>query len=236
VVVAVVVVGSLVLLTVVWDADSETSEFELVKALLQVLIVVFTGALLAFLAQEYQSRQKIAVARRTAELRERDDRRSQLFSVLNRTTRAYTDLKRARRLLRAQARRRGITGAVVMRTPYDVQMMSISNTQLEIESLAAAVIDQRHLFGNPADLIALYKRLDDGVAALITEYESQRPLFGPRAVRAARHFPAMASFLGKDPFREVSGPYHRVQSTLRADVRATREDSTAFRSDAARSG
>ena len=201
-----------------WQADSDTVEFELTKTLMQALLIVLVGAVLTFVGTQYQAGQADVEDHRADELKQTAHRRAVLVSVLERTTANYNMIKQARRLLRARSRRCTGSRTVILREPYDTIMAQISETQLSLETLANEVRTSTTLFSSPSDLTALFDGLEHHLGELVAEYESKMPSYGRRAHRVLSEFPVLRAFLEKGPIEDFSPKYHAVEKLLRRDL------------------
>jgi hypothetical protein len=209
-------------LSLTWNAEPGTSENELNSTLLQTLPVALGGGVLSFLTSQYQARQA-RVATEHAQRRNRAaHRREVLDSVLERATASYNGVKRARRLLRAQAQvvscRAGRT--VVLADEYDAQMTAISDLQLEFETLLGAARTQSKIFTDVDELYNLFREMESYLGNLVTEYEKLRPRFNKSESMAIQKFSQLTDFLRKDGFGKFATRFHEVQRKLRNDLDA----------------
>src|SRR6266568_4734970 len=138
--------GSLIVLVIVWrlHPSHDSLGFELAKTCMQALGVIIVGAVAGIATFTYQQKHLRADEDRDRELEQRrrevdrivDERRRQdelLRSVLEDTLTAYHAVKRARRLLDAEAGPEH-NGPVSLDT-YDQHMLCIMNEQLKFEKL-----------------------------------------------------------------------------------------------------
>ena len=143
---------------------------EIVKVLLQLLVVIIIGGLVTFLVKAAEQRRQ--------ELRVRADKRA---DYLNRLGRLYRSAKAARPCLRAG----GLTSRFE-RPPhqmdegqahlYKTQMERVNEAQLDLEGLK---IDAKSLpaFVEFQALPVELERMEDYLSKILTEFEENCPLF-----------------------------------------------------------
>jgi hypothetical protein len=217
----VVAAGALITLLSLWNAKPDTLEYEAARTLLELLTVGFGGAVLGFLASQYQARQADVDNERELERQAAAHKRELLRSVLDRATTNYNGVKRARRLLRAQARQRRGLRTVVLAESYDMQLLSLNDIQLEFETMSDEVETERELFTRSQELRTLFDDLEKYLANIVSEYEVRRPHFGTRRAIDQCALTELRSFLDKDDFHKFSSRFHDVQEQLRKDLAAT---------------
>jgi hypothetical protein len=149
-----------VLMASVWDVKPDTLWFEIGKVIAQTGLVTGLGVVASLLTFEYQGVRQ-----------QQQSRQEWLRSVLERADTAYTDVKRARRLLRSSALTTDQRGQeLVLLVPYHEQMTAISEAQIDFETLrrevraSSAVMDL-------APLGDAFQSLEDILDELITEWE-----------------------------------------------------------------
>jgi hypothetical protein len=215
---SVFVLASAIGLALLRDAKPDTVRFETARTLLQLLIVGFGGAVLRFLASQYQARQ-VDVENERERLRQAESHdRELLRSVLNRATTSYNGVKRARRLLRARARQQHRHRTFVMADAYDTQLALLNDIQLEFETLSGEVETEQTLFTGSRELQRLFDDLETYLGDIIAEYEIQRPRFGTRLSIDQRALTKLTDFLDRSDFRHFSERFHQVQEQLRKDL------------------
>jgi hypothetical protein len=172
--------GIVLVVAVVGSVQANTLWFEIMKTLLQIGVVSAAGAALSIVSFEYQ-RDAQRTEKAHADERIRDEtRKDWLRGILARAAASYTDVKRARRLLRGRALTTDAqTQHVVVRAEaYDQQLAAINDAQLEFELLAD---DVRTSGQQPAGVITQlgdeFDRIEKALSKLITEYEQKLPTF-----------------------------------------------------------
>jgi hypothetical protein len=153
-VVGVASIVSIVLITLVDPAIRSQLGVELIKTLLQVVVIVIFGGTVSLLMEDFNRQRARADAH--------NDLRK---SLLNRLIRAHKDTKRARRLLRAKQ----------TLSNYDEQIEVISDLELDVESVAEEIQTSRPIFAHPDELAASLRSMTDYLRLLINEYENLRP-------------------------------------------------------------
>jgi hypothetical protein len=217
----VVACAAAILLWSLWDAPENSLEYEAAKTLLELLTVGFGGAVLGFLASQYQARQADVDNERELSRQATAHKQRLLRSVLDRTTSNYNGVKRARRLLRAQGRQRHGLRTVVVAEIYDLQLVSLNDIQLEFETLSDEVQTERELFTRGDELRTLFDDLEEYLGRIVSEYEDARPRFGNRRTIRQCALTELTSFLDRDDFHQFSSRFHAVQEQLRKDLAAT---------------
>ncbi len=190
--------GSLIVLVIVWrlHPSHDSLGFELAKTCMQALGVIIVGAMAGIATFTYQQKHLRADEDRDRELEQRrrevdrivDERRRQdelLRSVLEDTLTAYHAVKRARRLLDAEAGPEH-NGPVSLDT-YDQHMLCIMNEQLKFEKLMilANLIDDpriptgswpdaRRADKNKPRLVAMFSKIEKSLNDVVDEYKKKR--------------------------------------------------------------
>ena len=197
--------SSLIVLLVAWSSHpaNNTLRYEVAKTCMQVLAVVFFGALATIATFTFQrsraqedSHLEQDRLRNDNALRQRRSEDDQLRSIMDDTLASYNRIKRVRRLLRAETREgdtRHITLAI-----YDKHMGDLIDEQLEFERLkrftpfisderlnprrpqtAGEVVMKdgeeasREAYGSSA-LTEAYREIEEYLNGVIGEYEKQR--------------------------------------------------------------
>ena len=179
------------------SVESSTLWLEITKTLLQVGVVLVLGALLSTVTSDYQQRHEKAEAR--LEL---------LRAIMGRAAAAYNDVKRARRLLRAQAMAKEDNGTVVLADAYDEQIVGINDAQLQFETMADEI---RGAFPELAESLATeFDTIEEALNSLISEYEDNRRNFTgkPLSIRE-ESLPRLKRFL--DNPINVGGASQKVE-------------------------
>ncbi len=218
---------------------------EIAKAVLQLGVVAIVGSFVSLLLFEYQREKGLAdkqrdMDRQSAE-KERDLERARaekrrdmlvrkveyreqlLMLVLSKALAAYSQAKKARRLMRARAVARSGESEVLLVEGYDQYMELVNDAQLELENLARDVKTSSVAFSKPDEIVQSLEKMEAHLGELIGEYERKRPLFLDDVPhRPLGDHPLLEDFLrrAKDSkfSTEVVHPYHEVQATIRADL------------------
>ena len=218
---------------------------EIAKAVLQLGIVAIVGSVVSLLVFEYQREKGLAdkqldTARQSAEkkrdleralaekhrdslARQVEYREHLLMSILAKTLAAYSQAKKARRLLRARAVARRVDSEVLLVEGYDQYMELVNDAQLELENLARDVNTSAVAFSKPDQIVKGLRRMEAHLGELIDEYEQQRPLYLDAVPhRPLKDHPLLQDFLRPAKMSkfstEVVHPYHEVQAAIRADL------------------
>jgi hypothetical protein len=196
---------------IVWYRDSQLA-FEIAKSLLQIIVVVVLGTLVALLVADYNRHQSdletVRSEKRERQEKDRDDRlrreaeldefRKKVFERLNC---AYVATKRARRLLRATAFSPPYYGAFdpkakVQKDQYDRHLQVLNDTQLDLEVLRRDVEANSLAFTDHQGLIAALKTMDKNcLDELITEYETMRGGFGENSPMTVENLGKLQDFV-----------------------------------------
>ena len=218
---------------------------EIAKAVLQLGVVAIVGSAVSLLIFEYQREKGLADRQReedrrsaekqrdldrvteekNRELRARkiEYREGLLLSVLAKALGAYSQAKKARRLLRARAIAQEGDRAMVLADGYDQYMELVNDAQLELENLARDVTTSGKAFSQHESIAASLRRMEVYLSELIGEYEKTRPLFAESvSKRPLRDHPLLEDFLRSASLSkfspEVIHPYHEVQAAIRGDL------------------
>jgi HD superfamily phosphohydrolase len=207
---------------------------------MQVGLVTAAGAVLSFLANDYQAqRQREDKVREQDRLREdkvreqerlredkvreqerlkREYQRDLIKATLGRTTEAYNNVKRARRVLLATTTAEGEHLAEC----YDRYMLEIIDAELEFETLLVEVEASPSIFRN-TELKKFFESIENYLGELITEYEQRRYTFtGDPKQLAKELLPVLEAFLGRpqseSTFSKFSGPKREAVGILQHEL------------------
>jgi hypothetical protein len=232
--------------TILWlffrDAQADTLNFEVAKALLQLGVVSMVGVVISLFTFEYQRERKLLDKEldesREVQSRKLDYREDLLKTTLAKTTAEYSTVKKSRRLLRARAIKVETKGGsqldeegeeeatFVLGAEYDSQMDMVNDAQSEIESLVGDVQTSARAFTNPDALVEKLRSMESYLGNLIEEYETERRGFGLQETtlggqRELSELPQLADFISykRSKFRtRFVNSYHGVQKGIRADL------------------
>jgi hypothetical protein len=143
-----------------------------------------------------------------------------LKSILSRTTEAYSTVKRARRLLRAQAIDWGDAagGQLTRRKPYDLYLAMISDAQQELVNLYGEIKGKRE-FSDPKELRKKLRQMKSYLGSLIGEYEKFNPTLKTLPLA---NLPLLEDFtvFSKDSNfkKQFDNPFHGIQRSMRKDL------------------
>jgi len=188
----IVLIGSSILAAValvVWGSWLEARlHTEIFKALVQGVLVVGFGGVGSFLVKEYnRSRDRV------------EHRRGLLREAHKDLIHSYNEIKRLRRLLRAQAMHPTYHDpqAVVYRDSYGPLLEQLSESQLQLEDYVRRIKGNHDIYSDPQDLVENLNRAENYVGNLITEWEDNLGLFqGDPPQRTLTRLPALGCFLG----------------------------------------
>jgi hypothetical protein len=146
-----------------------------------------------------------------------------LKSTLVKAMGVYSNVKKARRFLRARAIEREGQEKTVLGEQYDVYLEMINDAQLELENLARDIATSSPAFSDPRSLEATVWRMESYLDKLIGEYEDVRGNFqGQTPWLAFAELPLLKEFIGPSKgsrFKaEFSDSYHEIQRAIRADL------------------
>jgi hypothetical protein len=200
-------------------ARPNTLPYESAKAAMQVGLVAVAGAVLSFLANDYQAQRQ-----REDQAREREDlkrayERDLIKTTLARTTEAYSKVKRARRVLRATTTSDGAHLA----EDYDRYMLEINDAELQFETLCVEVEASPSVFLD-LELQKFFESIRGYLEKLITEYGERRCAFkGEPEQLAEEQLPVLGAFLGHRQSgptfsQQFSRPKRRVQGILQHEL------------------
>lgn len=204
------VLGAAVALVCFGLAGRGTLGFEIVKLLVQFLLVGILGVLISLLVQNYNRH-------RDREVTINDLRKA----VLARLIRAYSDTKQARRIIMAH---RLNDGTRLTYEVYDEQMKSISQTQLALEILNHEIQTLRVYFGDRSGrIIENIGKMEKFLGDIIDEYKDslQSVDSDPEHIPLAS-LPTLGSSMGKtneNNFRtRFVEPYREAVATIRNQI------------------
>ena len=163
------------------DANARSAiSIELVKSLLQVVVIAILGGVVSLLTQEFnKDREK------------REMLNDFRMTLLSRLVQVFRETKRARRLLRAKK------DSIQF---YDEQMAIINELQLDLETINEEIETVKHAFpgksvGNQVDRMATY------LNKLVEEYEKNMPKLNRKSPSGSlKELECLNDFIG--PFRE----------------------------------
>jgi hypothetical protein len=211
------------------DTKPNTLLFEGAKILPQVGLVLVGGAALSLLTFEYQQTRRKMEEERDEERRREEYRQELLKTTLAQATASYTEIKRARRLMRGLALRLGNDQPpAILTSDYDKQMVALIDAQLQFENLVHDVETSATAFTSAPTLEVKLKGVENHLSQLITEYEKVRPKFSGEHPRIPLdELPLLDSFLARfedkpEKFREGFEPlksgFLKVQELIRSDL------------------
>ncbi len=217
-------VGSVILLVLFFgNASQGTIEFEVAKALLEIGIVSVTGAVVTALVFEYQHRRREDENERDLYRMQLEYRDKLLLSTLTQAMNAYSQAKRARRLLRGKAIviQDEDKEEIVLADQYDTYLETINAAQLELENLARDVETSTKAFSHSDTLKDHLWKMESYLHKLVGEYEESRRYFSDGKLSFDK-LPNLKEFLlpAKDSsFKpQFVAPYHEVQRFIRKDL------------------
>jgi hypothetical protein len=156
-IVGVIAIGVIIFLVASKRAVKDTVEFEIVKVLTQFTLVGVLGVLISLLVQNY-NRQ------RDKEVLVNDLRKTVLTDLIT----AYSDTKRARRILMGNR----LAGDRLTYKIYDEQMRNVIATQLAFELIAHQLKTHKAYFGKQAEsIIDNVTRMEKYLGEIIDEYK-----------------------------------------------------------------
>lgn len=177
-----------------WATDAFGAEGY--KILLQFVLVAVLGGAVSLVYQAFNrqaeqraERIKLAEERVTAA---RETRQRYLAELIG----LYNSVKRARRLLRAQAIIRTASGDSRLRVQrYDEQLQMLIDAQLSLEMVGRNVHTEGALFAAEPGLVPSLRRTEEYLRELIGEYETVLPCVEP-ATTDIPIPPLLADFIG----------------------------------------
>jgi hypothetical protein len=201
-----------------------TLAFEAAKALLQLGVVAVVGAAVSWAMAEYQLEQSRRDKAAELDRQGYEYRDELLTTTLRRTVVAYTNAKKARRLLRAHI---GVgTGApgLVRVAEYDRYLEVVNDAQLDLESVKGDVRTSSPAFSNAQSIEDALKSMEQYLGHVVKEYEQHRHLVAQHSggLQVAK-LTKLSDFLARaedaNGFKEsVINPCHAVQGAIRNDL------------------
>lgn len=215
-------------LIAVWQGVAKnTLLFEGAKVLPQVGLVSVAGAVISYMVFRYQQASQRADRDRLEELRRTDARVELLRGVLSTVTSAYADLKRGRRLVRAQGLRPSTEGTVIQVQAYDSWMVEVNLVQLKFEQLVQDVASTQEAFGDPEGCIRALKTIEQALHVIIAEFEDERPMLAEAesvSLSRLRRLKAILARQSDDPqgfadgFFPITSNLWELRRAIRADL------------------
>lgn len=226
VVVVLLGLASSALLVLRHDAATQALGLEAYKIILQFLLVVVLGGGVTLVFQAF-NREAELKAQRTRQEEERAlILREARQRYLRELVEQYNVVKRARRMLRAQAlvNQPGQARHRVRMVKYDELLQAILDAQLSLETMRHVVRADDELFPVHGELSAYLKTAGSCLRSLITEYEAFLPgvQAGVTEVELAK-LPKLADLIGpyedSREFRELFvHPVHRALALMQHQV------------------
>jgi hypothetical protein len=178
---------SAILITVLTSsAKSGSLSFELIKLLVQFFLVGVLGVVISLLVQNYNRQRDREIL--INELRK---------AVLTNLIRAYSDTKKARRILMGNRLAKNSLPFKV----YDQELRNIIDTQLALEILNHQITTSQRHFGENADekIIANVEAMEKYLGEIIDEYKDCMTSFNnlPESLQLSS-LPKLAATMGKE--------------------------------------
>ena len=191
------IIGSLLALTIlgtaalcVWGKQlAEKLNTEVFKLVAQLILLVGFGGVASLVLEELNRARE-----------QRDAMRAQLRETLADILRSYNEVKRLRRLLRAQAVRPTAKdpNAIVYRDEYGALLKSLNDAQLQLETHARLIEGNPDQYPNSEILIRNVRTAEKYLGNIITEWEEHLACFsGTPPQKRLADLPALKCFLGK---------------------------------------
>jgi len=181
------------------DAATRVAGAEAYKILLQFVLVVVLGGGISLAYQAFNRDADLRAQRaRHEEERAQVVRESQQRHLRDLSA-EYNVVKRARRMLRAQALafQPEETGTRVRVSKYDEFLQVVLDAQLSLETMSHVVGADNELFPTHSNLIESIDVAETYLRSLITEYENFLPRVGPgEALAELTKLPVLADFIG----------------------------------------
>jgi hypothetical protein len=213
---------------VVQETRPNTLLFEGAKTLPQVGLVLAVGATLSLLTSEYQQARQQQEKERDEKRRQEEYRHQLLKTTLTQATASYTEVKRARRLMRALALT--VTSdqrPAILMSEYNRQMAVISDAQLQFENLVDDIETSAAGFASADDLKRHLKSVETHLGKLISEYETVVQSTGEGARLPLAELPRLDEFLAQfaDDYEKFEAGFKplklgcgKVQELIRRDL------------------
>lgn len=200
-------------------------QLEIVKACLNIIVVVVFGSTAKLLGDRWQRRKQQKDARRQF-------REKMLVDLVD----AYSDVKQGRRILRARAFDRD--GKLDLNI-YDSQQEALSKARLRIEGILRRVEANHVAFGNQLQgLIDALSHMESHLDNLSEEWEVNMKKFTQSVPPAdvAEHFHALRRFIGSSSegtFREDFGSFYKIALRILQENRYPRANASTLQNQKA---
>lgn len=214
------------LLILMWEPPPSSSNqvnaqrLELFKAVLQIGVVGLTGSVISLFVWEYQRSRQLQEKERDIFRANQKYREQLLLDTLLRTTTAYSQVKRAKRLLRARGQIRKNGELAIVIGIYDELMDSLNDHELALENLRRDVKTSAIAFPEAQKIEGNLELMKDYLKKIIKEYERARPAIVADADGlCGMKLPVLAGFLRSGESEIESSfyePFDQVQKAIRA--------------------
>jgi uncharacterized membrane protein len=190
--IVVTLVGLLILCvaTLFWlhawhQASQDKFALEAAKAVLQILVVVVLGTVVTLLTGEFSRLRAQQDKERDEEQRKAENLDELRKDLLQRLHQAYSDCKRTKRLLRAEASKPSYYGtfnreAKVNVEQYDKHLQALNDIQLDLEIMAKDADANHMAFTHSKQIAAAIRGMEETLKPPIREYEHKRGNLDPR--------------------------------------------------------
>lgn len=218
-----VVSQGLFLTAIAFPPPPSSLAYEGAKLLPQLGLVAVGGAIVSYLAFEYQQGSQRAESRRDLQKQ-----------TLNTATTAYLDAKRVRRRMRATGVLVGRDGARhVIVSQYDERMNEIVDVQLRFEYLIQEVASSQDSFGAADECVRHLRVVDRALHHVIVEYENNRPMMHDDEQHPLNNLPRFAALIATQAAEEAKynagfAPVTSAMWKLRRCVRKDLIDNSAL--------
>jgi hypothetical protein len=207
-----------------YQAGQDKFALELAKAVLQILVVVVLGTMATLLtgefsrlraqqdkereAKESQAEKERDEERRRAE-KERDEERRRAENLdelrkdlLRRLHQAYSDFKRTKRLLRAQATTPSYYGAPNLEAKvnleqYDQHLQVLNDIQLDLEHMAKEAEANYMAFAHSQEIADGIRLMEKRLNKVVKEYESKRGNYASDNPPIISDLPGLRDIMGR---------------------------------------
>jgi len=209
-IVGVIAIGVIIFLVASKRAVKDTVEFEIVKVLVQFMLVGVLGVLISLLVQNYNRQRDKGVL-------VNDLRKTVLTDLIT----AYSDTKRARRILMGNR----LADDRLTYKIYDEQIRNVIATQLAFELIAHQLKTHEAYFGKHAEsIIVNVTRMEKYLGEIIDEYKDvlKAEVQIPTTLTIAS-LPKLSSSMGKEKEannfgKEFVQPYRSAVAEIRKQV------------------
>ncbi len=169
--------------------------------MLQILVVIVLGTMATLLTGEFNRQRAERDMDRDEERRKAKKLDELRKDMLQRLNQAYSDFKRAKRLLRAQACSPPYYGtlnqeAQVNLDQYDQQLQVLNDVQLDLEHMAKDAEANRMVFWHSQQIADAIKMMEECLSRAITEYEGKRGNYGPNNTPKISDLPMLRDIVG----------------------------------------